>query len=147
MLYCAAYKPARIYTVDTSPKPVDKKQYFYRTVVFTRKNDEVALANIHNSSEITPLEPWLGVVLSLADGQHTVDELFEYMRSHYQGMIPEKFENTLESVLERLFDSGFIKYGDEKITLPYYLADPIEDLDTDRAVELMQEHGYSPEQH
>lgn len=122
---------------------MDKSQYFYRTVVFTRKDGETALVNIYNPAETTPLEPWLATVVSLADGEHTVEELIEYMVGQYPSGVPSDLEKTLDSVFERLMDSGFIKLSGTKVTLPYYLADPIEDLDLEKAKQLIQEDGYT----
>ena len=46
---------------------MDNKQYFYRTIVFTRNNNQVALADINHPEKVTPLDEWLGIVVSLAD--------------------------------------------------------------------------------
>lgn len=122
---------------------MDKSQYFYRTVVFTRRKDnEIALTNIYNPAEITPLEPWLGTVVSLADGEHTIEELSNYLAGRYPAGPPIDFEKTLKSVFERLIDSGFIKLSEIKVSLPYYLAEPIEKLDLDKAIRLMQADGH-----
>ncbi len=123
---------------------MDKAQYFYRTVIFTRNTDDgVALVNIFNPSEKTPLEPWLGTVISLADGEHTFQELVEYMANNYPAGAPADLEKTLDSVFERLLDSGFIKMSETKVTLPYYLAEPIESLDIEKALKLIHEDGYT----
>ncbi len=87
---------------------MDKSQYFYRTVIFTRKAGIVALADINNPQETTKLEDWLGVVISLADGKHTLQELTDFMRQQYQ-QTPERLDDTLESVVERLIESKNVK--------------------------------------
>ncbi len=121
---------------------MDKKQYFYRTVVFTRKAGLVALADINDPNETTALEEWLGKVVSLADGKHTLNELTDYISSQYQ-QVPESLSDTLESVVERLLEGKMIKLSENAVELPYYLAAPIEQLDIERAKKLMKEDGYT----
>jgi len=121
---------------------LDKSQYFYRTVIFTRKAGIVALADINNPIETTDLEEWFGVVISLADGKHTLQELTDYMAQQYQQK-PERLDDTLESVIERLIESKMLKLSEKAIELPYYLAAPIEQLDIDKAQKLIIEDGYT----
>lgn len=121
---------------------MNKSQYFYRTVVFTRQGNKVALADIYHPEKNTELEQWMGIVISLADGTHTLQELVDFMRSHYQ-QAPEKLEDTLESVVERLVAGKMIVLSEKTIQLPYYLASPIEQLDLEKAKLLMKEDGYT----
>jgi len=121
---------------------LNKSQYFYRTVVFTRQGNKVALADIYHPEKNTELEQWMGIVISLADGTHTLQELVDFMRSHYQ-QAPEKLEDTLESVVERLVAGKMIVLSEKTIQLPYYLASPIEQLDLEKAKLLMKEDGYT----
>jgi len=121
---------------------LDKSQYFYRTVIFTRKAGIVALADINNPNESTELEEWFGVVISLADGKHTLQELTDFMRQQYQ-QIPQSLDDTLESVIERLIESKMLKLSEQAIELPYYLAAPIEQLEIKKAQQLIKEDGYT----
>ncbi len=121
---------------------MNKSHYFYRNVTFSRKNNKTSLADIHNPTLTSPLEDWLGTIISLADGQHTVQELFDYLRSHYQGMPPADFEKTVESVFERLVEGKLVIFSEESVELPYYLAEPIESLDIEKAKKLMIEDGH-----
>lgn len=121
---------------------MDKSQYFYRTVIFTRKAGIVALANINNPQESTKLEEWFGVVISLADGKHTLQELTDFMAKQYQQK-PERLDDTLESVIERLLEGNMLKLSESAVELPYYLAAPIEQLDIDKAQKLIKEDGYT----
>lgn len=121
---------------------MDKSQYFYRTVIFTRKAGIVALADINNPQETTKLEDWLGVVISLADGKHTLQELTDFMRQQYQ-QAPERLDDTLESVVERLLESKMLRLSENAVELPYYLASPIEQLDIEKAKKLIAEDGYT----
>jgi len=120
---------------------MDNSKYFYRTVIFSRKDNETALADIEHPERITPLDSWLGLVVSLADGQHNIQELIEYMQSRYQ-QAPENLEETLHSVIERLEEGKMIQLSDKAVELPYYLASPIEELDLDKARKLIKEDGY-----
>tara|TARA_R110002050_G_scaffold165005_2_gene295230 strand:- start:86 stop:457 length:372 start_codon:yes stop_codon:yes gene_type:complete len=121
---------------------LDKSHYFYRTVIFTRKAGIVALADISNPTETTALEEWFGVVISLADGKHTLQELTDFMAKQYQQK-PDRLDDTLESVIERLVESKMLKLSTQAVELPYYLAAPIEQLDIDKARKLIIEDGYT----
>ncbi len=121
---------------------MDKSQYFYRTVIFTRKAGIVALADINNPTESTKLEEWFGVVISLADGKHTLQELTDFMTQQYQQK-PERLDDTLESVIERLIEGKMLKLSEKAVELPYYLAAPIEQLDIEKAKNLIIEDGYT----
>lgn len=120
---------------------MSNKQYFYRCAVFTRQNNEIALADINNPEQVMPLESWMGVVISLADGKHTVAELIEYMAKQY-AQAPESLAKTLLSVIERMQEGNLLQLCDEPTELPYYLAEPIEHLDIDKAKLLIAEDGY-----
>jgi len=132
------------YQIIKSPLRIalDKSQYFYRTIVFTRKAGIIALADINNPQESTELEEWFGVVISLADGKHTLEELTAFMRQQYQ-QIPTSLDDTLESVIERLIEGNMIKLSKKAVELPYYLAAPIEQLDIEKAQQLIKEDGYA----
>ncbi len=121
---------------------MDKSHYFYRTVIFTRKAGIVALADINDPQKTTELEKWFGVVISLADGKHTLQELIDFMRQQYQ-QIPESLDDTIESVIDRLVEGNMIKLNEEAVELPYYLAAPIEQLDLEKAKALIKEDGYT----
>jgi len=121
---------------------MNNSQYFYRTAIFTRKDNQVALADINQPENTTPLEEWLGLVVSLADGKHSIQELIDYMASRYQ-QVPDNLEKTLHSVIERLQEGQIIQLSDNAVELPYYLASPIEELDREKALELIKQDGYT----
>lgn len=121
---------------------MDKSQFFYRTVIFTRKAGIVALADINNPQESTKLEEWFGIVISLADGKHTLGQLVDFMRQQYP-QVPERLDDTLDSVIDRLLESKMLKLNNKAVELPYYLAAPIEQLDIEKAQKLIEEDGYT----
>ncbi len=51
-------------------------------------------------------------------------------------------EDTLDSVVERLYGSDTIFFADEPVTLPYYLALPADEQDAEKANRLMLEDGF-----
>ena len=122
---------------------MDKTQYFYRTVIFSREGEQVALVDIENPSLKKELEPWFAVVVSLADGKHTLQELLDYLAARYQGSAPSNLEETVSSVVERLSEGKLIQTSDTPIALPYYLEHPIEAMDVEKARRLMAEDGYT----
>lgn len=122
---------------------MNTKQYFYRTVVYGTEGEKVYLIDIKNpDAKMESMESWLGMVVSLADGQHPIAELLEHISSQYQGPVPEGLNDTLTSVFERLEGEGVIKLSDEAVTLPYYLAEPVQKLDIEKAKRLMFDDGY-----
>lgn len=120
---------------------MNNQQYFYRTIIFSRQDNKTALADINNPERITPLDDWLGLVISLADGKHSIQELINYLRSQYQ-QPPDNLEETLHSVIERLEEGKMIQLSETVVELPYYLASPIEKLDLEKARSLIKKDGY-----
>jgi len=113
---------------------MDKSQYFYRNVIFSKKGKTISLVDIDNPRNARePLDPWLAMVMQLADGQHTIEQLQEYMASHYNGMPPHNLIETLHSVVERLVKLQFIVLTEKTTELPYYLSMPYEMLDIVKA--------------
>jgi hypothetical protein len=114
--------------------------------VFSKQGDKVSLVDLQNpEAEALTYEPWLGLVVSLADGQHTIGQLIEYSSGHYQDGLPETLGTTIESALERLVETGTVQLSSETMELPYYLSLPAERLDVPKALHLMAEDGYSEE--
>jgi len=123
---------------------VDTSQYFYRTVVFSKLGDKVSLVDIHDpDKEPLTFEPWLGVVVIRADGQHTVRELIDSIAGQYQGQPPRDLQRTLQSAIERLAETGVVKLHDKPVELPYYLSLPVEHLDLEQARQSMADDGHT----
>ncbi|MEN8168369.1 MAG: hypothetical protein ABFR65_12965, partial [Pseudomonadota bacterium] len=121
---------------------MERKKYFYRILAFTRLGGEVALIDKSDPAETIPLESWLGTVISLADGQHSIEELIDYLRGQYGSNVPAELERTVESVIERLIESQALMLSDESNVLPYHLSKPLEELDPNEAKLSMAEGGY-----
>jgi hypothetical protein len=80
--------------------------------------------------------------MQLADGQHTLQELIDYVASQYQGDIPENYLKTIGSVIERLIETEAVALSETPYTLPYHLAMPKEHQDPVMAERSMKEAGY-----
>ncbi len=107
------------------------------------QEDKVSLLDVNDlSAKTPPLEPWLGVAVSLADGQHTIQQLIEHLAGRYDGAPPLELERTIESVIERLTETDVLKLTDQAVVLPYYLSLPAEKLDMEMARRLMADDGY-----
>ncbi len=119
-----------------------RSKYFARTVLYTRRDGQVLLVDMHDASLSQALEPWLGRVFLLADGSHTVQELIDFVGRQYAGGPPPSLARTLDSVIERLDQSRIIRFSDEPVTLPYYLSLPAEEQDPERSHRLMVEDGF-----
>lgn len=122
---------------------MDKSHYFYRTAVYADNNGKAALADINNPAQLSPLEPWFGLIIPLADGKHTIDELIVHVARSYQGGAPAELDRTLMSVVERLVDGKLLVTSEKPVELPYYLTLPIEQLDVEKAKDLMAKDGLS----
>jgi hypothetical protein len=126
---------------------MNRSQYISRCVVFSKRGDKVSLIDLYNP-DLEPLvyESWLGLVVALADGQHTIQELISYTSQHYANGPPGGLDSTIESAVKRLSETGIVRLSYEPIELPYYLTLPAERLDVPRALHLMAENGYTLEQ-
>lgn len=120
---------------------MDNTQFFYRTVIFSRNHNQVALADIDQPENVTALDEWLGLVVSLADGEHSIQDLINYLGTQYH-QAPDSLEKTIYSVIERLVDGKIIGLSKGAVSLPYYLASPIEELDIEKARNLIRDDGY-----
>lgn len=121
---------------------MDKSKYFSRTKVYTKQEDKVALLDKEDLNKTIPLEPWLSLVFSLADGRHTIGELIVHLESRYGGQPPADLHKTIASVIDRLLNMDALQLSDEAILLPYYLELPHEDQDIEKAREFMLQDGY-----
>ena len=123
---------------------MDKSQYLYRNVVISKQGDKVSIVDINDpDKEALTFEPWLGIVVAMADGQHTIEQLIGYLQKQYNGSPPDELERTIESVIERLIETDTVMLTDEAVDMPYYLSLPAELLDLDKARHLMAEDGHT----
>ncbi len=119
---------------------MNTKQYFYRNVIFSKQEKTISLIDIHNpESNKEALDPWFGMILQLADGQHTIEQLQQYMETHYNGAPPENLQKTVHSVVQLMANSSLIVLTKDKTELPYYLSLPFEMLDIIKAKKLLKE--------
>ena len=121
---------------------MDKDKYFFRAVIYAIQKDKVLLVDMKNPKASTPLDAWLGRVVALADGQHTVQELIDYLGSQYPAGPPANLGETIESVVKRLKETHVIHLSDEPVELPYYLATPANEQDPEKAKELIEKDGF-----
>ncbi len=121
---------------------MDTSKYIFRTVAFSKQGDQVRLVDIFAPNESTPpLDPWLAIVVQLADGRHTIDQLLVYLAAHYRVAPPPDLAGTIESVIQRLVESKVVLLSDNLVELPYYLTLPVERLDIEKAKRLITEGG------
>ena len=119
---------------------MDTEHYFYRNTIFSKSGNEIAIIDINAPEKNRQkLEPWLGLVFQLADGQHTIKELQELLAQRYNGNPPQNLSQTITSVVERLVESKLIVLTSSKTELPYYLSIPYEMMDVEKARQLIAE--------
>ncbi len=121
---------------------MEKDKYFFRAVIYALHKDKVLLVDMKNPKASTPLDPWLGRVVALADGQHTIQELIDYLGSQYPAGPPDSLADTVESVVKRLQETHVIHFSDEPVELPYYLALPANEQDPEQAQALIEKDGF-----
>lgn len=118
---------------------MELNNYFYRTLIYSESKGEVHVFEKTPPYSPIPLEPWLGLVIQLADGQHTLQELIDYVASRYQGEVPENYLKTMGSVIERLLESEAIALSETPHALPYHLSMPKEHQDPELAERSLSE--------
>ncbi|WP_275100221.1 hypothetical protein [Sedimenticola hydrogenitrophicus] len=121
---------------------MELSNYFYRTLIYSEVKGQVHVYEKLPPHSLIPLDPWLGRVMQLADGQHTLQEMIDYVASQYQGDIPENYLKTIGSVIERLIETEAVALSQTPYTLPYHLAMPKEHQDPAVAERSMKEAGY-----
>ena len=119
---------------------MNTEQFFYRNVIYSKVNNTVSIVDINNpDKKREDLEPWFGAIFQLADGQHTIEELYNLLSQKYTEGAPADLLRTIISVIERLSESKLIMLSDVKTDLPYYLSMPYEMMDIEKAKELLAE--------
>ncbi len=121
---------------------MDHKHYFKRNTVYKVEANTISVVDVHEDNTVTPLDPWMGMVLSLADGLHTVAELVQHMAAQYPDGAPDNLVDTLESVIKRLIDTDVIELTLRPSILPYYLRIPVDDQDPKQATDMMINDGF-----
>ena len=121
---------------------MDHAHYFKRNAVYKVEEDAISVVDVHENNTITPLDPWMGAVLSLADGQHTIAQLIQHMTAQYPNGAPENLTETLESIIDRLTDTDVIELTLRPSILPYYLRIPMDEQDPKKATEMMINDGF-----
>jgi hypothetical protein len=127
---------------------LDHAHYFKRTAVYKVEGDTVSVVDVHDNNTVTPLDPWMGTIISLADGQHTVSQLIQHMAGQYPNGAPDNLIETIESAIQRLLDAKVVELTPEQTALPYYLNMPMDDQNPKIATEMMVNDGFlrPPEQ-
>lgn len=121
---------------------MDHAHYFKRNAVYKVEKDEISVVDVHENNTITPLDPWMGAVVSLADGQHTIAQLIQHMAAQYPNGAPENLVKTLESVIDRLTETDVVELTLRPSILPYYLRLPMDEQDPKQATEMMINDGF-----
>ncbi len=126
---------------------MDREQFFYRIAVFANYEGEIGLVNVHEGNNFMPLDDWLGSIVSLADGQHTIGDFINLISSQYPSGPPADLEKHIEEMIQHLIDIQAIRLTNEAVEMPYYLSMPAEEQDIDKAKKLMIEDGYISQHH
>ncbi len=121
---------------------MDYSHYFKRNTVYKVEQDTVSIVDVNNGNTVTALDPWMGMVVTLADGQHSIDQLIAHMTGQYPEGAPDNLAETIESVITRLTDSEAIEITVRPSILPYYLRLPLDEQDPKEATKMMISDGF-----
>ena len=124
---------------------MNKNLYFYRIAVYTHYQGDTSLVVVQDNNRLYPLDEWLGTIINLADGRHTVTDFISYIGRQYPAGPPDNFEDHVEEMFQHLIDIQALRLASEPVELPYYLAMPAEQQDVEKAKALMIEDGFIPE--
>jgi hypothetical protein len=113
---------------------MDTSQYFYRNAIFSKQGKSIFLIDFEfPDKKQQELEPWFAIVFQLADGHHTLEQLYQYIAMLYNGNPPQNLSDTLKSVVDRMVQGKLIVLTKKVTELPYYLSMPYELLDLEKA--------------
>ncbi len=113
---------------------MDTSQFFYRNAIFSKQGKSIFLIDFEfPDKKQQELEPWFAIVFQLADGQHTLEQLYQYIAMQYNGNTPQNLSDTLKSVVDRMIEGKLIVLTKKTTVLPYYLSMPYEMLDIEKA--------------
>lgn len=119
---------------------MDTALYFSRNAVYSKEGTTISLVDIFNDENpAIALESWFGNIFQLADGQHTVEELYVLVKNSFDGKPPSQLKKTILDVVQRLNDEGLVLLSEMPRELPYYLSGPVEQLDMEKAKQLLIE--------
>ena len=121
---------------------MEHRHYFKRNTVYKIEEDTVSIVDVHNGNEVTALDPWMGLVISLADGQHSIDQLIQHMTGQYPDGAPDNLVETIESIITRLIETDAIELTARPSLLPYYLRLPLDEQDPKQATKVMIKDGF-----
>lgn len=121
---------------------MEHSYYFKRNTVYKLEGESISVVDVQENNAITPLDPWMARVASLADGQHTVEQLIQHMIAQYPDSAPDNLIETIESVITRLTDSDVIELTARPSLLPYYLRIPLDEQDPKKATQMMLADGF-----
>lgn len=117
---------------------MDTAQYFYRNSIYSKIKDKVSIIDFGNPEQNRQeLDPWFATIFLLADGEHTLDELYLNLAQKYSNSPPESLLKTIHSVVERLVETRLIVLTKKKTELPYYLSIAYEEMDLKKAKKLI----------
>ncbi|NQY26651.1 MAG: hypothetical protein HRT92_05680 [Piscirickettsiaceae bacterium] len=121
---------------------MEHNHYFKRNTVYKIEEDTVSIVDVQDSNTVTALDPWMGMIVSLADGQHSIGQLIQHMTEQYPDSAPENLVETIESVITRLTETEAIELTARPSLLPYYLRLPLDEQDPKEATKMMISDGF-----
>jgi hypothetical protein len=118
-----------------------KAKYFIRCMRFESMDEHIVLID-PKSPRVVTLDPWLEVIYAAADGQSTIQEFIERLKTQYSGGAPTGLEQQTIALISKMEAEGVIRLVQQPTQLPYYLSIPVAKQDKERALTEMKKDGY-----
>jgi len=118
-----------------------KNNYFVRCACYEMMGEHIVVVDPKSPRVIT-LDPWLEVIFAAADGQRTLEQFIEKLKTQYAGGAPVGLEEQTLQLMQKLLAEGLIRLTDLPTQLPYYLSMPVAQQDKERALVEMKKDGY-----
>jgi hypothetical protein len=118
-----------------------REKFLRRNARYDLLGDQVVVADPRQPRMVT-LDPWLERIFEMADGEHTVDQVIEYLGNGYEGGAPAGLDQQITEIVNRLADAEFVELVAEPAPLPFYLSEPVSKQDPKKAKAAMLKDGF-----
>ncbi len=116
-------------------------KYFSRTRRFDIRDNSVVLMEAEGN-KYTSLDTWTEIVIASADGQKTVQELIDLVRTEFPKQPPQEFEQALLRLIDQLLLMNYLELSNRPSSLPYYLDRPVSQQNAAKATAAMRADGF-----
>jgi hypothetical protein len=119
-------------------------KYFDRAFTWNLFSYETSTIVLHDDSapRVITLDPWPELIFLAADGQRTIGDYIEELRTMYDDSPPDGLENYVLGLVADMEADRYIRIVDEPVTLPRYLDRPLCEQTPEEYMRQMMEDGF-----